>query len=373
MSKIIILTIFLSIVIIGIIFSISNSEKHIEDSVNTPDKDISEIHEIGNIFDNGLKSGMTSTILDNGNQKASIRFTNSISGKVNAVTLSVSSNSQQQVTIGIQEDDGHGNPTGQWLSEKAVNKTIVSKELDRTFTFSENVMIQENQIYHIVLESENANNLDYLKIKHYLANTPHQPYNKSNPDLYLSDPSINSLYFDGKKWHVEEKWPSFLVSFVDGKKIGQPYTLAAGWVIRDKTWVGQTIIPSSDYNISKISFVVGKEGNPDQPLYYGIQDEDGNILSNGFFTESNQLSWRNNWVGISLEEPLFLKSEKLYRIYLYSSIPKTEEFYRIYGHEYSFDYDIGYGELRHRLTISHDGGKIWSAWKDADTIFKLTT
>ena len=372
MFKILIVPIFLSIVIIGIIFSIPNSEKNIDDSDINPNKDLFEFHEIGNVFDNGLKSGMTSTILDNGNQKASIRFTNSISGLINAVTLPVFSNSHQIVTVGIQEDDGNGNPSGQWLNEKAVNKTSVSKELDRTFTFSENIMIEENQIYHIVIESENATNSDYVQIKHYLANTPHQPYNNGNPDIYFSDPSINSLFFDGKKWNVEEKWPSFLVSFVDGKEIGQPYTLAAGWVIRDKTWVGQTFIPSSDYDIYKISFVVGKEGNPDQPLYYGIQDADGNILSEGLFAESNQISWRTNWVEISLENPLFFESEKLYRIYLYSTIPKTEEFYRIYGHEYSFDYDIGYGELRHRLTISHDYGKTWSAWNDADTIFKLT-
>ena len=41
--------------------------------------------------------------------------------------------------------------------------------------------------------------------------------------------------------------------------------------------------------------------------------------------------------------------------------------------EFSFDYDLTYGGLIHRLTISHDYGKTWFAWNDADTIFKLTT
>ena len=362
-------------VIIGIIFSFSilPSEKNLNDSPHDFGKEIPEGYEFGNFFDNGLKSGMTSTKLEQGNQKASIRFTNSFTGKVSNVTLAVSSNNQQQVIVGLQEDDGNGNPTGEWLNDKAINKTIVSKELDRTFTFPEDVLITENKIYHIVIESENTNKTNNIKIKNYQVNTPHQPYNPNNPDIYLADSSINSLYFDGIKWVEQEKWPSFLVSFEDGKKIGQPYTLAAGWVIRDKTWVGQTFIPSSDYYISKIAFVVGKEGDPDQPLFYGIQDAENNILSNGFFTESKQLSRGQNWIEISLDEPVFFESEKLYRIYLYSPIPRAEEFYRVYGHEYSFDYDTGYGELRHRLTISHDYGKIWSAWKDADAIFRLTT
>ena len=362
-------------VIIGIIFSFSilPSEKNLNDSTHDLGEEIPEGYEFGNFFDNGLKSGTSSTKLEQGNQKASIRFTNSFTGKVSNVTLSVSSNSQQQVIVGFQEDDGNGNPRGEWLNDKAINKTVVYEDLDRTFTFPEDVLITKNKIYHIVIESENANKTNNIKIKHYQINTPHQPYNPNNPDIYLADSSINSLYYDGIKWVEQEKWPSFLVSFEDGKKIGQPYTLAAGWVIRDKTWVGQTFIPSFDYYISKIAFVVSKEGNPDQPLFYGIQDEENNILSNGFFTESEQLSRGKNWIEISLDEPVFFESEKLYRIYLYSPIPRAEEFYRVYGHEYSFDFDTGYGELRHRLTISHDYGNIWSAWKDADTIFRLTT
>jgi len=376
MLKKLILPIGLSIaVIIGVVFSlpILPSEKNLNESTHELSKDIPEGYEFGNFFDNGLKSGMTSTKLEQGNQKASIRFTNSFTGIVSNITLSVSSNSQQQVIIGLQEDDGNGNPIGEWLNDKAINKTTVSKELDRTFTFPEDVLITENKIYHIVIESGNANKTNNIKIKNYQTNTPHQPYNPSNPDIYLDDSSINSLYFDGQKWNEQEKWPSFLVSFKDGKKIGQPYTLAAGWVIRDKTWVGQTFIPSSDYSISKIGFVVSKEGDPDQPLFYGIQDAENKILSTGFFTESKQLSRQQNWIEVSLDEPVFSESEKLYRIYLYSPIPRAEEFYRVYGHEYSFDYYTGYGELRHRLTISHDYGKIWSVWKDADTIFKLTT
>jgi hypothetical protein len=314
---------------------------------------------------------MTSTSLEQGSQKASIRFTNSITGKVNNVTLAISSNDQQQVIVGLQDDDENGNPTGVWINDKAINQTTISKGLDNTFTFPESVLITANKTYHIVIESENANKTNNIRIKNYYTNTSNQPYNPDNPDIYLADPSINSLFFDGTKWIEEDKWPAFLVSFADGEKIGQPYTLAAGWVIRDKTWVGQTFVPSSDYNISKISFVVSKEGDPDHPLFYGIQDSENNILSNGFFTESKQLSLGQNLIEISLDQPVFFESGELYRVYLYSTIPKEEEFYRIYGHEYSFDYDVGYGGLRHTLTISHDFGQTWSPWKDADTIFRL--
>jgi hypothetical protein len=359
-------------VIIGAIISISvlPSEKNISDSTHF-DKVIPNAYDLGNFFGNDLHSGMTSTSLEQGSQKASIRFTNSITGKVNNVTLAISSNDQQQVIVGLQDDDENGNPTGVWINDKAINQTTISKGLDNTFTFPESVLITANKTYHIVIESENANKTNNIRIKNYYTNTSNQPYNPDNPDIYLADPSINSLFFDGTKWIEEDKWPAFLVSFADGEKIGQPYTLAAGWVIRDKTWVGQTFVPSSDYNISKISFVVSKEGDPDHPLFYGIQDSENNILSNGFFTESKQLSLGQNLIEISLDQPVFFESGELYRVYLYSTIPKEEEFYRIYGHEYSFDYDVGYGGLRHTLTISHDFGQTWSPWKDADTIFRL--
>ena len=39
----------------------------------------------------------------------------------------------------------------------------------------------------------------------------------------------------------------------------------------------------------------------------------------------------------------------------------------------SFDAGLTYGGLIHRLTISHDYGKTWAAWLDADTIFILKT
>ncbi len=375
MLKKLILSIGFSIFFIGmaVLLFIESSEKTQVDSTSNLSKDIQESYEIGNFFNNGLKSGMTFTKLEQGNHKASIRFTNSITGNVNNITLSVSSNNQQQVIVGLQEDDGNGNPLGKWLGDVAFNKTSVSKKLDQTFTFQENALIEEDKIYHIVIESENANKTNNVKIKNYQVNTPHQPYNPLNPDIYLSDSSLNSLFFDGTNWIEEDKWPTFLVSFEDGKKIGQPYTLAAGWVIRDLTWVGQTFIPSSDYTVSKLGFVVSKQGEPAQPLFYGIQDSKNNILSTGFFTDANQLSWGQNWIEILLDKPVFFESGELYRIYLYSPIPREDEFYRVFGHEYSFDYYIGYGELRHHLTISHDKGNIWSKWDDADLIFKLTT
>ena len=376
MSRKLILLIGVSIAIaIGtvIILLILTSEKTSEDQTLKLSTEIPEMYQFGNFFNNGLRSGTTTTVLNEDNQKASIRFTNPYTGLVNHITLSVSSSIQQQVVIGLQEDDGNGNPLGEWVNHQFINKTIIPNELETTFSFSEDVLITDNKIYHIVIEPGYTNKTNEIRVKHYQANTPHQPYNPNNPDNYLDDPSINSLYFDGGKWIEQKKWPSFSILFKDGKKIGQPYTLAAGWVIRDKTWVGQTFIPSLNYSISKIGFVVDKEGEPDLPLFYGIQDSENNILSTGIFTEAKQLSFGQNWIEIPLENSVFFESEKLYRIYLYSSIPRTDEFYRIFGHEYSFNYDIGYGGLKHRLTISHDNGKNWSAWNDADAIFKLTT
>jgi len=213
-------------------------------------------------------------------------------------------------------------------------------------------------------------------VLNYRGNHAGYPFSPEDPDMFLSDNALNSLYFNGTNWIVLDRWPSFLVTYLDGDLEGQPYTLAAPWAVSDKTYVGQTIIPHSEYNVSKFSFVLSLKGEPSEPLYYGIQDHTGSILETGIIATSDELSWEQKLVEVGLDDPLKLDAGKLYRFYVYSTIPKPEnktDFYRIFGQEFSFDYGLTYGGLTHRLTISHDYGKTWAAWLDADTLFKIIT
>jgi len=352
-------------------------------------KKIPPNYEFGNSFNNLLQNGLVFSEIKNETEKASIRFTNQYEGFLDKITLNLHVFNETVAIIGIQGDDGLGNPDGNLLNYYSDPLVVPKGQKARLFSFYDEIFLEKNKIYHIVIQnaptvqssSDVSNespqeNIEPFIILHYRGNAGGYPFNPEDPDIFLPDPALNSLFFDGIKWKVLDRWPSFLLTYSDGHLEGQPYTLAAPWAVSDNTYVGQTIIPHSEYNASKFSFVLSLKGEPSEPLYYGIQDNKGSILDTGIIATSNELAWEQKLVEVELEEPIKLDAGKLYRFYVYSTIPRPEnqtDFYRIYGQEFSFDYSLTYGGLIQRLTISHDYGKTWAAWLDADTLFKITT
>ena len=254
------------------------------------------------------------------------------------------------------------------------------------FELSKSFTVSKNNVYHIVIQmdpvsTENLTSEEPTKnseeelpvvVIHYKANTPNQPFNPEDPDIYWQDPAINSLQYNGTNWTTLDKWPTYLLSYADGKVDGQPYTLKANWVIQENRPVGQTIIPHSDYQVSQFSLVVSKEGNPADDLYYGIQDNNNNLLASGLFAKSVDLNQKASLIEVSLDEPIDFKAGELYRFFIYSPIPRGEDHYNLFGHEFSFNQTVGYGGQINRLTTSSDF-EHWGAWYDADAIFSLTT
>ena len=349
-------------------------------------KKIPSNYEFGNTFINLLQSGQIFSEIENEDQKASIRFTNQYEGFLEKITLNIFVQNNSTGITGIQLDDGQGNPDGIWINLPSDSILIPTGQKARHFFPPEPIFLEKNKIYHIVIQhgsslqspgTENsAQSIESILILNYKNNAGGYPFNPEDPDIFLPDPAIDSLFFDGTTWQVLDRWPSFLLSYSDGHLEGQPYTLAAPWSVTDNTYVGQTIIPHSEYNVTEFSFVLGLDGNPSEPFYYGIQDHEGTILDTGVIATRDELSWRQTLVTVELEEPIKLDAGKLYRFYVFSTIPKPEnqtDFYKIFGQEFSFDYGLTYGGLIHRLTISHDYGMTWAAWLDADTIFILKT
>ncbi|MEM2686120.1 MAG: hypothetical protein QXM01_03480, partial [Candidatus Bathyarchaeia archaeon] len=80
-------------------------------------------------------------------------------------------------------------------------------------------------------------------------------------------------------------------------------------------------------------------------LYYQIRDSDNNILIEGIFAESSQLTPAQTWIEVTLLTPVTLKAGQLYRIILLSPQTDLENAYYLYGHEFSYSYNIGYGGL----------------------------
>lgn len=350
-----------------------SSEEIVYDVLN---KEIPSGYSFGNFHDNGLWSGMTGTRLENSDQMSSIRFTSQHTGMAERIQVSISSEEDYGIVIGLQKDDGFGNPSGKWLTEDAVllNLTRSTIPLEH-FDFEDPIPLQQGQVYHIIIKLQNATmNESPIYIRNFHSTVPARPLNFEDPDIYADDTMISSLRYDGQKWVDQKRWPIFILTYSDGTKEGQPYTLAAPWTIKDKIMVGQTIIPSSDYEIAKISFVVGKKGNVTEPLLYEIRDSENKILREGLFAQSDDVRDFKTWIEVTLDSPVLMNAGKLYRVVIYSNIPDSlDKIYRLYGHEFNSEDELGYGGTRHRLTISHDFGENWSAWNDADAIFKLTT
>lgn len=370
-------------------FNVTSTQKVIE-TIGEDEilgKTIPPNYKLGNFFDNGLLAGVEWTDLENSEQIHSIRFTNKQAGEISVITLELLVTSTREVIVGIQEDNGAGYPTGTWNNDQSYVKTTLAPTQDKShFELPQSFKVSKNKVYHIVIQlgppqpdnlisddsTKDTAIVSDVKVIHYKKNSPYQPFNPEDPDIYWPDSAINSLFYNGTEWAVLDKWPIYLLTFVDGTVDGQPYTLKAHWVVNDKRAAGQTIIPHSDYKVSKFGFVVNKKGNPADDLFYGIKDLKNNLLAGGLFAKSDDLTERLSFIEVTLDEPINLKSGNLYRFYVYSDIPRGDDRYNLFGHEFSLNNTAGYGGEIHRLTTSNDF-EHWGPWYDADAVFALTT
>lgn len=326
-------------------------------------------------FDGGLIHGMDVLFLKNSGEKASIRFTAKLSGTVTKLVIyAFAYKGQPTVRVGLREDS-EGSPKEQWIGANPYGAIqLPSKQGFVTVQLQTAVAITKGQVYHIVIEAaeDPLNGTAALRI--YRTNGYAQPYNPDDPDIMWNDTMMNTLFYDGRRWLERNKWPIFAIEYSEGKLEGQPYSLVAPWVVWGSTYVGQAIIPASTYKVGKIAFVVSlKSGTPQDKLYYQIRDSDNNILIEGVFAESSQLTSAQTWIEITLPTPVTLKAGQLYRIILLSPQTDLENAYFLYGHEFSYNYNIGYGGLQHQITSTFNGGVTWGENPDADAIFKLTT
>lgn len=339
-------------------------------------KSIPPDYVMGLPVDGGLVNGMNVVFIQNSNQKISIRFTAQQSGTITSLVVYAFAYKQGKPTIrvGLQEDQ-QGNPKGQWINEAAFGTIqLPSSSGFKTVQLQQNTTISKGQIYHVVMDSPSDQLNGTVAVNTYQANSLTQPLNPDDPDIPWTDNSINVLAYDGQGWHAQNKWPIFVVKYSDGTMQGQPYSIAAPWVVYGSTFVGQTIIPASEYKVGRIAFDVSlKSGTPQGNLNYQIRDSNNTVLAEGIFAEPGQLTTSQKWIEVTLTTPVTLKAGTLYRVIVLSPSSNLENGYYLYGHEFSYNNTIGYGGLQHKLTSSLDSGAHWGDNLDADAIFKLTT
>jgi len=293
------------------------------------DKQIPPGYVMGNPIDVELVSGMSALFIKDSMERVSIRFTAKFSGEATTLTINaMAREGQPQIRVGLQEDSA-GLPKGEWMNEQGFGISQISSERGFvTVKLERTVSISKGRVYHMVIESVATE--DSITIFTYMANGYAQPLNEEDPDIVSPDPMMNTLSYDGKDWREENKWPIFVIGYTDGSSEGQPYSLAAPWVIYGSTYVGQTIIPASNYRIGKMAFVVGLKGEPTDRLYFEIRDTSNEVMAKGLFANTSQLIGKT-WIEITLPSPVTFKAGELYRIVLLSPGTELKNAYYVYG------------------------------------------
>ena len=334
----------------------------------------------GNPIDDGLQTGISIMSIGKTGEKVSFRFSPQFSGDIQSITINTpSSVVDSMIRVGLQGDSS-GTPQGEWISEGIFRP----KDVRTAFGFVTATMINlapvsKGKVYHVVIEAAEPISTSF-PIATFQSNALARPLNGDDPDITSPDLTMNVFSYDGVKWREENKWPIFVVKYSDGRSEGQPYSLLAQWVVDGSTYVGQTIIPASNYKLGKIAYLVSLKREPISPqegpkdsLYYEIRGSSNEVLAKGLFAEASQLTIRKQWIEATLPSPVMLTAGKLYRIVLLSPGTSLDDAYHLYGDEFSADSSIGYGGLQHQLTTSHDGGVSWSDNADADAVFKFIT
>jgi hypothetical protein len=329
---------------------------------------------MGDLIDGGLMNGMNVLFINSPTERVSIRFTAQLSGEVTALSIfEQAQEGQPRIRVGLQQDNA-GLPKGEWMNQNGFGISQATSNFGfLTVNLQTPVSISKGSIYHVVIEAVDNPLNGTIMVMTYMGKGSGQPLNEEDPDIVWPDTTMNTLSYDGEKWQEENKWPIFVLTYSDGRFEGQPYSLSAQWVVYASTYVGQTIIPASNYTIGKIAFLVGLNGTPKDKLYYEVRDSSNNVLTNGIFAEASQLTAQRTWIEAALPSPVTLSAGQLYKIVLLSSGTDLGNPYYVFGHEFSYDPSIGYGGLQHQLTSSLDAGSVWADNKDADAIFKLTT
>lgn len=354
--------------------SISTSTTSASSQTKILGKQIPPGYVMGNTIDANLMSGMGVLYIKQFDEKVSIRFTAQNSGDAKALTINaLAAKNQPSINIGLQ-DDVNGLPSGKWVGGAGFGTVqIPSTDGFVTVNLQQTSSISKDKTYHIVIEPAGTSLPDVITLHVYQSNVYAQPYNVEDPDIVWADKSMNTLSYSGGKWVEMNEGPIFVVSYSDGRHEGQPYSLLAPWVIHDTSYVGERIVPASNYRIGKIAFDVGLKNQPKDKLHYEIRDSSNTVMATGVFAEASQLTIWQTWIEVTLPNPVDLQAGKLYRIVLTSPQTDLNNAYLIYGHEFIYDVTIGYGGLQHQLISSNNAGKDWADWTDADAVFKITT
>lgn len=314
------------------------------------------------------------TRMDDSRTYVSFRFTAGTSTANNQIRIyQTESDRTGNYTVGIQDDDGSGEPSGTYLSSGTYNSSAIGWQ---TINISPAVELVASDVYHIVITRNSSADRRFLVIS--------PKNNLTAYDNFLDDKQ-NYLYStnSGRRWTIPNRSPVYVIRHTDNTYEGTPYHTYTdsdpnSALIFGSNQRGEVFsYDNKDKNLTGVAFYVRRSSYsyPEDDLYVGLYNITDNIVvATTTIATRTSISQSYYWRSIDLPETKTMYQGKEYRLYIYSPNTTQANAYRIHVLENVDDpvlNGLNYYGTSARFTSSSNGGSSWQAYNNKDIDFKL--
>ncbi len=212
--------------------------------------------------------------LNAANRRVSMRFTAQQSSNVNQIRIYIDSQrngANVNYQYGIQADDDSSNhyPSGTFLASNTASFGATGWQ---TINLTSPAPLVAGNVYHLVVQwsgsGQTPSNSRYINIRASL------PNNSIVPKSGRSDPSANTLRYNGTSWLALNQQPIYLLGFSDNTFEGNPYDTRASRNIYGTRFEGETFTLTTQREVAGVALYVASSANnlPNDNLYVSLYD-----------------------------------------------------------------------------------------------------
>lgn len=274
--------------------------------------------------------------------------------------------------IGIQADDGSGDPTGIYLGSGTW--TPISSGWNEV-SISPSVSLTKGSIYHVVVQYESGSIAasNSVTLRGSKPRMDWQPRNADKNDVNYQDRNLRLRFSpDGISWFDEFYNTPMFVYFVSGSVVGgQPFYQDSSYAVFGNTRAGELLTTIKGTTLSKITFRARKVGSPADDLYWEIRDSGNNVLGSGTLITATIASTTFSNITADVSPTIEILGD-VYRIDVYS--PNSANASNCFELDLLINLgfnDETYGGDTNVVTISTDAGSSWTQQLTNDATFLL--
>jgi hypothetical protein len=279
-----------------------------------------------NYFGNqtALNGSGTQTTLNASNIQADFRFTQATANTVTNVKLFCTSvTNSPTYNIGIQADNGSGQPTGSYLLPSTSGTFSVGWN---SFPLTA-VPLSANTVYHLVISpGASVNSSDFAVL---ITADPSNPQNII-PFNQVFDPAFNNLTYSGS-WGAQLGEPLFMVGYSDGSYLGNSYDhIGASQVFGPNEITEVFPPPPATTTVNMVGTYFMKINSPPDDLYCALYDVTQAVTVCQFhYATAGQSFFSPSWVDSLLPGTFTLLSTDTYQIIFSSPGSNSTNYYQV--------------------------------------------